>query len=331
MRAWSVRRPGSDEQPPVGRPWNSRVPCPAPARCCSASRCAGCAERTCTSPKAIWRRGGRRRARPRGGRVRRGARGGRRRFAGGRAGRHRLAADDVRHVPVVPAGRGEPVRRPALHGLGRRRRLRRVRRRRRGFAYALPDAFDDEHAPRCCAPASSATARWERAELPARRPAGHLRLRRLGAPRRASGAPPARRCTSSPAAAARELARELGAARWAAAADAPPEPLDAAILFAPAGGLVPVALAASGSWRNARDRGDPSQRHPAPRLPGASVPGAAAAERDRQHAGRRRGVPGPRRSSRVRVTTSPYELGAADRALEDLAADRVTGAAVLVT
>ena len=33
----------------------------------------------------------------------------------------------------------------------------------------------------------------------------------------------------------------------------------------------------------------------------------------------------------LEVTTSSYELGAADRALEDLAADRVTGAAVLVT
>jgi propanol-preferring alcohol dehydrogenase len=32
----------------------------------------------------------------------------------------------------------------------------------------------------------------------------------------------------------------------------------------------------------------------------------------------------------VHVTTTPYPLGAADQALADLAADRVTGAAVLV-
>src|SRR5205823_2904922 len=46
------------------------------------------------------------------------------------------------------------------------------------------------------------------------------------------------------AASARELARELGVASAAGAYDAPPEPLDAAVLFAPVGDLVPVALAA---------------------------------------------------------------------------------------
>ncbi|MEV4603404.1 zinc-binding alcohol dehydrogenase family protein [Amycolatopsis sp. NPDC049253] len=43
---------------------------------------------------------------------------------------------------------------------------------------------------------------------------------------------------------ARTLALELGAASAGDAAEAPPEPLDSAILFAPAGELVPVALAA---------------------------------------------------------------------------------------
>jgi alcohol dehydrogenase, propanol-preferring len=44
--------------------------------------------------------------------------------------------------------------------------------------------------------------------------------------------------------AAQEFARSLGAA-WAGPSDAPaPEPLDAAILFAPAGELVPAALRA---------------------------------------------------------------------------------------
>jgi propanol-preferring alcohol dehydrogenase len=41
-----------------------------------------------------------------------------------------------------------------------------------------------------------------------------------------------------------ELARELGVDSVAGAADTPPEPLDGAILFAPAGDLVPVALRA---------------------------------------------------------------------------------------
>src|SRR5207248_6292769 len=44
--------------------------------------------------------------------------------------------------------------------------------------------------------------------------------------------------------AAQELALGLGAASAGEATDAPPEPLDAAILFAPVGTLVPGALAA---------------------------------------------------------------------------------------
>src|SRR6185295_18593927 len=44
--------------------------------------------------------------------------------------------------------------------------------------------------------------------------------------------------------AAQRLALELGAASAGPADAAPPAPLDAAILFAPAGGLVPVALRA---------------------------------------------------------------------------------------
>ena len=43
---------------------------------------------------------------------------------------------------------------------------------------------------------------------------------------------------------AQQLALDLGAASAGPADDRPPEPLDAAILFAPAGELVPVALEA---------------------------------------------------------------------------------------
>ena len=43
---------------------------------------------------------------------------------------------------------------------------------------------------------------------------------------------------------ARDLARSMGAAFVGGEGDAPPEPLDSAILFAPAGSLVPGALAA---------------------------------------------------------------------------------------
>ena len=53
------------------------------------------------------------------------------------------------------------------------------------YAYAIPDAFDDEHAaPLLCAGIIGYRA-LRRAQLPARRAARDLRLRRLGAPRRA--------------------------------------------------------------------------------------------------------------------------------------------------
>lgn len=54
----------------------------------------------------------------------------------------------------------------------------------------------------------------------------------------------------------RLLARRLGARFVGTEADAPPEPLDAAIVFAPAGELVPVALRAIKKRRNGRARGD---------------------------------------------------------------------------
>ena len=57
------------------------------------------------------------------------------------------------------------------------------------------------------------------------------------------------------------LARELGA-EWAGAADELPEELDAAIIFAPAGELVPVALRALCARRLGGLRRDPHERHP---------------------------------------------------------------------
>ena len=92
---------------------------------------------------------------------------------------------------------------------------------------------------------------------------------------------------------ARRLALRLGAASAGDTFDAPPEPLDSAIIFAPAGDIVPVALAAARSRRHRGDRRDPPQRHPVDGLRRSSVPGAPAAQRHRQHAPRRRGVPRP--------------------------------------
>ncbi|MFC7640221.1 zinc-binding alcohol dehydrogenase family protein [Streptosporangium lutulentum] len=92
---------------------------------------------------------------------------------------------------------------------------------------------------------------------------------------------------------ARELARTLGAASAGGDTDAPPEPLDAAILFAPVGELVPVALAALDRGGVLAVAGIHLSDIP-PELPAPPVPGTDAAQRHRQHPRRRPGVPGPR-------------------------------------
>jgi propanol-preferring alcohol dehydrogenase len=130
---------------------------------------------------------------------------------------------------------------------------------------------------------------------------------------------------------ARHLALELGAASASGAAEPPPEPLDSAILFAPAGDLVPPALAAL-------DRGGT-----------LAVAGIHLTDIPRltyqEHLffeRRLRSVTANTRQDardflafaathRLRVVTTAYRLDDAARALDDLAGDRVHGAAVLVT
>jgi propanol-preferring alcohol dehydrogenase len=129
--------------------------------------------------------------------------------------------------------------------------------------------------------------------------------------------------------AARALALELGAASAGGAADAPPVPLDAAICFAPAGELVPVALAALAPGGTLAVAGIhlseiPAldyQRHVFRERTLTSVTSNTRAD----------GEALLRLASRlgVRATVTGYPLSAADRALADLAGDRVRGAAVL--
>ncbi len=128
---------------------------------------------------------------------------------------------------------------------------------------------------------------------------------------------------------ARELALDLGAASAGDTAQRPPEPLDSAILFAPAGDLVLPALAAL-------DRGGtlsvagihlsdiPSLNYQRHLFQERTLRSVTANTRDdaRQFlafAG----------DHHLRVATTPYPLDQADRALADLAAGRVSGAAVL--
>ncbi len=113
------------------------------------------------------------------------------------------------------------------------------------FAYAIPELFGDaEAAPLLCAGIIGYRAlRRSRVE-----PGGSLGLYGFGSSAHIALQVARQRgcrvfvCTRDPR--ARELALELGAEWAGAAAEAPPEPLDSAILFAPAGELVPPALRA---------------------------------------------------------------------------------------
>jgi propanol-preferring alcohol dehydrogenase len=130
---------------------------------------------------------------------------------------------------------------------------------------------------------------------------------------------------------ARRLALELGAASAQGATDRPPRPLDAAILFAPVGELVPPAL-------EALDRGGTLA------IAGIHLSAVPPLEYQR-HLFQERQVRSVTANTRadarefldlagaheLRVSTTEYALDDADRALSDLSAGRFTGAAVLVT
>jgi alcohol dehydrogenase, propanol-preferring len=129
---------------------------------------------------------------------------------------------------------------------------------------------------------------------------------------------------------AQQLARELGAASVGGAADMPPEPLDAAILFAPVGDLVLPAL-------EALDRGGTLsvagihlsdipplnyEKHLFQERQLRSVTANTRADA--------REFLGFAARHKLAVTVHPYPLDAADRALRDLKAGAFDGAAVLV-
>jgi alcohol dehydrogenase, propanol-preferring len=129
-------------------------------------------------------------------------------------------------------------------------------------------------------------------------------------------------------AAAQRLARELGAA-WAGASDeAPPEPLDAALIFAPVGALVPAALRAVAPGGTVVCAGIHMSDVPA--FPYALLWGERVV-RSVANLTRRDGEAflalAPHVPVRARVETFPLE--AANVALERLRAGRLTGAAVL--
>jgi propanol-preferring alcohol dehydrogenase len=197
------------------------------------------------------------------------------------------------------------------------------------FCFALPDTYGDlEAAPLLCAGligyrALAATGDAPRLGLYGFGAAAHLvaqvarsRGRRVFAFTRAGDE------------AAQQFARELGA-EWAGASDAlPPEPLDAAIIFAPAGALVPIALRAvakGGTVVCAGIHMSDIPTFPYDLLWGERVVRSVA------NLTRRDGEEFLALAPRVpvRTTIEPYPLERANEALERLRAGRVRGAAVL--
>ncbi len=198
------------------------------------------------------------------------------------------------------------------------------------FAYALPNGFDDiTAAPLLCAGIIGFRA-LERANLPS---GGRLGLYGFGGSAHLAAQIAVHRGATvhvfTRSDAARRLALELGCASAGDVSDAMPGSLDAAIVFAPSGDLVPAAL-------GALDRGGrvaiagihlsdvPPLRYDAHLYQERELVSVTANTRDD---GRR--FLAEAATARVRVHTTSYEFDQADTALADLWHGRVTGAAVI--
>jgi alcohol dehydrogenase, propanol-preferring len=199
------------------------------------------------------------------------------------------------------------------------------------FAYRLPPALSDlDAAPLLCAGIVGYRA-LRRAALP---PGGRLGIYGFGASAhlvaQVAIAQGATVHVLTRSRAAREHALALGAASAGAADAPPPEPLDAAILFAPAGDLVPPALAALDKAGTLAIAG----------IHLSDIP-PLQYQRDLFQERQLRSVTANTRADGdefltlaaalpLQVEVHPYSLDRADVALADLAHDRLTGAAVLV-
>jgi propanol-preferring alcohol dehydrogenase len=201
---------------------------------------------------------------------------------------------------------------------------------RADFAYRLPDAVPDEvAAPLLCSGIIGYRA-LRRASVP---DGGHVGLYGFGASAHLT-AQVALACglhvhAFSREPAARALALELGA-DWAGdVSDDPPVPLDGAVLFAPVGTLVPTAM-------RALDQGAtlavacihltdvPALDYQVHLFRERTLTSVTANTREDGHA-----LLALARTLGLRPRTTAYDLSETDQALEDLAAGRVTGAAVV--
>jgi alcohol dehydrogenase, propanol-preferring len=196
------------------------------------------------------------------------------------------------------------------------------------YAYELPEGTDDEHAaPLLCAGIIGYRA-LRRARLPE---GGRLGIYGFGGSAHIACQVAVHEGADvyvvTRSEAARRLAHDLGV-KWTGDGD-PPVPLDAAVLFAPVGELVPVAL-------SHLDRGATLA------IAGIHLSNVPALDYEK-HLYRERTVTSVTANTRqdgrellelasripIETTTQPYPFDRADVALRDLAHGRVRGAAVL--
>ena len=247
------------------------------------------------------------------------------------ARRRRVAGRHRRHVPVLPLRAREPVRAPTFTGWdvdGGYAEYCLVDER---FAYVLPDELDDEQAaPLLCAGIIGYRS-LRRADVP---PGGRLGIYGFGGSAHLTAqvalAQGLRVHVLTRGDHNRRLAVELGCHSVGGATDEPPEPLDGAIVFAPAGELVPARPARTRPRRHRGHRGHLAVGHPVAGLRSAScsTSGRCAASR-RTRAPTARSSCGSRRGWACGRPPCPTPMAHADRALADLAAGAFSGAAVL--
>lgn len=198
------------------------------------------------------------------------------------------------------------------------------------FAYRIPDTFDDlSAAPLLCAGIIGFRS-LRRAALPA---GGRLGIYGFGASAHLAAQVAlhegAELYVMTRSEAARRLAGELGATWVGGADEPPPNQLDAAILFAPVGDLVPPAM-------RALDRGGtlaiagihlsdiPPLHYATELFQERQIRSVTANTRADGEEFLHLAAQIP-----IRPTVTPYPFDQVDRALDDLSRDRVEGAAVI--